>query len=106
TVNHAPVFTPPGDQTVGEGSRLRFHAVATDPDGDRLTFRLDPGAPAGAAIDPATGVFTWTPGDGPARAAVRIRVTDDGVPAQSAVQTVSITVNNVAPRVDAGRDAH
>ncbi len=42
-----------------------------------LTFSL-PIAPPGAAIGPATGVFTWTPGevDGPGTYAVTVRVTD------------------------------
>lgn len=40
-----------------------FTAVATDSDpGDILTYSLV-GAPAGAAIDPSTGVFTWTPSE-------------------------------------------
>ena len=35
---------------------------ASDPDpGDSLEFSLGPGSPPGAAVDPATGRFTWTP---------------------------------------------
>ena len=51
-------------QGVDEHGTLTFTAHASDPDSDAaetLTFGLDAGAPAGAAIDPVTGVFTWTP---------------------------------------------
>ena len=60
-----------------------------------LTFALDPGAPAGAGIDPRTGVFTWTPTEaqGPGVYDVTIRVTDNGSPALSDFETFSIVVN-------------
>ena len=56
----APVLGLIGDRAIDEGGTLTFTATATAP-GSALTFSLDAGAPAGAAIDPATGVFTWTP---------------------------------------------
>ena len=60
-VNRAPVLDPVGGPfTVGPGTLLSFTATATDPDGQGLTFSLEQ-APAGAAIDPQTGIFTWTP---------------------------------------------
>ena len=61
-VNVAPVLDPIGDQTVDEQTLLTFTATATDADlpANTLTFSLS-GEPAGAAIDPVTGVFTWTP---------------------------------------------
>ena len=49
-------YDPIGDKSV-EGVELSFTATASDVDGDTLTFSLA-GAPSGAAIDPATGVFT------------------------------------------------
>ena len=58
-------------QSVNEGSTVSFTATASGST-SALTYSLDPGAPAGAMIDPLTGVFTWTPtvaghvlGDGP-----------------------------------------
>ncbi len=102
-VNVAPVLAPIGDQSVDEGEELTFIAAATDADqpANGLTFSLDAGAPAGASIDPATGVFSWTPGeaDGPGSFDVTVRVTDDGNPSLSASETITITVNevNVAP---------
>ena len=107
-VNRPPVLDPIGNVAVNEGSAVRLTARATDPDlpANRLTYSLDAGAPAGAAIDPATGAFTWTPADGAGQAvAVTVRVTDDGSPALSAARTFSIMVNNVAPTVQLGAGA-
>jgi hypothetical protein len=62
-VNQSPTLTVPGSPLPGVvGSPVTFTATATDPDeGDTLTFSLGATAPAGASIDSATGVFTWTP---------------------------------------------
>ena len=50
-------------ERVNEGTSLTFTASATDPDipAQSLIFSLDPGAPAGASINPGSGVFKWTP---------------------------------------------
>jgi PKD repeat protein len=78
--NIPPVLAPIGNKTAFEGNLLTFTATATDPDaGQILTFSLDSGAPAGAAINPNTGVFTWTPPlNAPSFSPITIRVTDDG----------------------------
>jgi MBG domain (YGX type)/SdrD B-like domain/Putative Ig domain len=97
-LNTAPVPAPVGDRTVDEASTLTFTAAATDVDASQaLTFSLDPGAPAGASIDPTTGVFTWTPTEaqGPGSFPVTVRVTDNGTPARSDAATITITVNEV-----------
>ncbi len=92
-----------GDKTVDEGTLLTFTASASDADlpAQTLTFGLDAGAPSGAVIDPASGVFAWTPseGQGPGVYTVTVRVTDDGSPALDDAETITITVNevNVAP---------
>src|SRR5262249_26114393 len=94
-----PALASPGDQAVNEGTTLlTFTATATDPDlsSDVLKFSLDAGAPIGASIDPDTGVFSWTPADGPATTSVTIRVTDS-TSSLSAAQTIAITVNAVPP---------
>ncbi|MBX7169144.1 MAG: beta-propeller fold lactonase family protein, partial [Pirellulales bacterium] len=101
--NGAPVLDPIGNQVVNEAALLTFTASASDPDLDSLVYSLGPGAPAGASIDPDTGVFTWTPGDnfvGPV--SITIIVTDNGVPAMNDSETIQVTVNNVAPTADAG----
>ncbi|MBP7694662.1 MAG: tandem-95 repeat protein, partial [Anaerolineales bacterium] len=58
---------------------------------------LDAGAPAGAAINPTTGAFTWTPAeaDGPGAFAITIRVTDDGAPALDDFETITVNVAEV-----------
>ncbi|HMJ66299.1 MAG TPA: putative Ig domain-containing protein, partial [Candidatus Binatia bacterium] len=97
--NSAPVLTPIGNRSASEDGFLSFIVSASDPDSpaQQLAFSLDPGAPAGAAIDPVTGEFTWTPNEdqGPFTHTFTIRVTDNGVPARSDSETISITVAEV-----------
>jgi len=61
-VNTAPVLGVIGNASVDEQVTLSFTATASDADlpAQSLTFSLS-GAPAGASIDPITGVFNWTP---------------------------------------------
>lgn len=59
-VNRAPVITVPGPKSVAENATLTFTVTGTDLDNDPLTFSVLP-QPTGAALDPVTGVFTWTP---------------------------------------------
>src|SRR5207245_1770431 len=79
-VNTAPQLAPSGNQTADEGTLLQLTAAATDADlpANTLSYSLDAGAPAGAAIDAATGVFRWTPGEaqGPGDYTVTVRVAD------------------------------
>jgi len=98
--NQPPVLTDLADHTVPALTLLTFTVRADDPDPDQtLVFSLDPGAPAGAAIHPHTGVFTWTPTQtqGPGAYPVTFRVTDNGVPSLSDVRTITITVTSVDP---------
>jgi hypothetical protein len=55
----APSLDPVGPQAVREAERLEIQLVASDPDGDPLTFRANPLLP-GASID-ATGLFRYEP---------------------------------------------
>jgi hypothetical protein len=95
--NNPPVLTAIPNQTINEGSTLVFTNSATDTNGDSLTFSLDPGAPAGAGVNPTTGVFSWTPTEaqGPATNSITVRVTDNGSPPLSATNTFSVVVNEV-----------
>jgi PKD domain/Bacterial Ig domain/FG-GAP repeat/Putative Ig domain len=100
--NHAPLLDPIGDQSGDEESLISFVAHASDDDpGDTLVFSLDTGAPDGAGIDPASGLFTWTPGEtqGPGVYTVTVRVTDNGIPPMDDFETLHITVSeaNQAP---------
>src|SRR5262249_13895256 len=68
---------------------------ATDPDipANHLTFSLGSGAPAGASIDPNSGVFTWAlPGPNGSFNPITITVTDDGSPPMSDSQTLTVVV--------------
>ncbi|RKZ36784.1 MAG: hypothetical protein DRQ49_17345 [Gammaproteobacteria bacterium] len=90
--NHAPVINDISDQTVTVGNQLQFTVTSTDQDpGDILSFSLVT-APVGAAIDSASGVFTWTPSDKGATD-ITIKVTDNGTPPLSHEKMVKITVN-------------
>ncbi len=61
-VNTAPVLAAIAAQTINAGTLLTFAASALDVDlpGNTLTFSLL-NAPGGAAINSATGDFTWIP---------------------------------------------
>ena len=94
--NDPPLLAPIGPSTGPEGSPLTFTATATDADvpADTLTFSLS-GAPSGAAIDPVSGVFTWTPPNDGVHT-FDVCVTDG---TDSDCESVTVTVTNVAPTV-------
>ncbi len=100
-VNNAPVVAAIANKAVDELASLAFTATATDSDGDGFSWSLDAGAPAGAAIDPASGAFAWTPTEtqGPGTYNITVRATDDGTPQASGTKTFAVTVNelNLAP---------
>jgi len=95
--NRRPVLDPIGDRSVDEGDVLAFTVTASDPDSDNLM--LSTGVlPSGASFDPDTGVFSWTPEAGQAGSyTVLFTVTDDGNPAQSDSEEITVTVNAPAP---------
>jgi hypothetical protein len=98
--NHVPVFGPIANLTAKEGQTLGLPVTATDSDpGQTLTYSLAAGAPAGASIDPSTGLLTWTLPNGPSTTLITVLATDNGTPALQGSATFSITVNNVAPTV-------
>jgi len=100
--NTSPMLTHIGNKSVAEETLLTFTTTATDTDipMQMLTFSLDAGFPTGASITPG-GAFTWKPTEaqGPGSYDVTVRVSDNGSPAMSAAETITITVNevNVAP---------
>jgi hypothetical protein len=108
--NQPPALTVPADQTVAEGMLLSQTIVATDPDsGQSLTFSLGSDTPPGAAIDPISGQFTWTPTEeqGPGAYSISVRVTDNGIPPRSATRrfNVSVTEANRPPVLAAIEDS-
>ncbi len=57
--NHPPVLSTIGSKTVKHGATLAFQLMATDADGDPLTYSAT-GLPAGATLSTA-GTFSYTP---------------------------------------------
>jgi hypothetical protein len=94
--NSAPRLSEIPNQSVTLGQTLRLNAVATDAEAPPqvLTFSLDGGAPNGASIQAATGVFTWTPvsAQTPSANPITVRVTDNGSPALSATRGFTVFV--------------
>jgi uncharacterized repeat protein (TIGR01451 family) len=58
--NQAPVLQAIPDKSIPEGQLLRIQLVASDPDGDSLTYSVS-SLPAGAQFDTKAGTFTWIP---------------------------------------------
>lgn len=94
-VNNPPALTPVPDQTLHAGGIAAATVLAADGDaGQTLTFSLNAGAPATAAIDPANGHFTWptTSGDAGVTRLISVTVADDGIPSLSDTITFNVTV--------------
>ncbi len=107
TLNHAPVIASIAPQSVGEGIARTIQVVATEPDGQPLTYAaLD--LPPGATFSAAQRQFAWTPGyDQAGDWTVRFVVEDDGFPVAAAdTEQVAIHVidrtpgQNTAPILD------
>ncbi|MGV3538510.1 MAG: tandem-95 repeat protein [Rufibacter sp.] len=96
--NSAPVLAALQNQTIDEEKVHTFTATATDADvpAQILTYSLL-NAPAGAAIQAATGVITLnhTEAQGPGSYTMTIRVTDSGIPALYDEQTITVSINEV-----------
>ncbi|NJO82241.1 MAG: DUF11 domain-containing protein [Blastochloris sp.] len=89
-LNAAPLVMPVAPQTISETNLLALTLSAADLNNDPLTFSLS-GAPAGANIDPDSGLFTWTPtnAQGPGVYAFDVIVTDGD---RSASVPIEVTV--------------
>ena len=99
--NHPPTILSTPPFTAAVGAEYVYQVDADDPDPDTLSFSLDT-APAGAAIDEATGELTWTPvlsqvGSQPF--AVRVEDNQGGWALQTFGVTVSLSGDNRAPAI-------
>jgi len=85
-----PTFSPVGDRAIPVDQPFELRLVATDPDGDRVTYGFEGSLPAGAALDATTGIFTWTPGSDSVGAPTDITftATDGFVSTQLAIRLV------------------
>jgi hypothetical protein len=97
--NRPPVIADIPAQFATNGVPFSFTVLASDPDaGQTVAFSLEPGAPAGAAIGSATGLFTWTPGAAQLGTNIlAVRATDNGNPARSATLQFSVVVRAPLP---------
>jgi hypothetical protein len=97
-VNHAPILDTVGDRTVEEHVELSFLITASDSDGDGLSFAVA-NLPTGAQLTDngdGSALFSWTPSFAQGgNYQVRFIVTDDGSPAASDSEEITITVGNV-----------
>src|SRR5207247_1691205 len=103
--NSPPLLVAISNKTIVEGLLLTFTNSASDSDtpANTLTFSLA-NAPTNAAIDAASGVFTWTPTEdqGPGTNVISVIVTDNGSPSLGATQTFAVFVleTNTAPSLE------
>lgn len=94
--NQPPVLAAISDRLVHAGTLVGFTNAATDADvpANNLSFSLDPGAPAGAMVGSATGIFHWQTSDLDAGTTnhLTLRVTDNGIPPRNSSTAFTIAV--------------
>jgi VCBS repeat-containing protein len=99
--NDAPVISSSAVTTATEDSAYSYDMDVTDSDGPSATFSLTV-SPAGMTIDPASGVISWTPGEGGAaiwNENVTVEVTD-GTDTDTQSFSIAVTPVNDAPSID------
>jgi hypothetical protein len=71
-----------------------LQAMDADLPAQRLTFSFVTNGPAAMALNPLTGLLTWTPSQDQADQTYRllVRATDDGTPAFSDISVVEVNV--------------
>jgi len=95
----APRFTSSPATAAVVGATYRYDVEATDANGDTLAFSLTR-APAGMAIDAATGAIAWTPSAAQMGAhEVSVQARDPGGLVANQVFTVTVSVGNSAPQI-------
>lgn len=102
TVQSKPIITPLDDVSVDELQTLvlQIHASSSVVPTPTLHYALGT-APQGATIDPATGLFTWTPSEdqGGARYPVTVVVTDSNGLSETATFQIDVAEANQAPLI-------
>lgn len=95
--NNPPILEPISDQTVKEGEALSVVLTASDPDDDRLNFRVVDKPPrSNLQQTNGSAVFTFSPNyQHSGTYTVTFVVTDRGRPRLSDFETITITVIDV-----------
>ena len=89
--NTAPTLSPVGDQTVALGTTVNFNLTATDPEGDQLSYSIQPlPLPEGMSLDAVSGAFRFKPNAMQAGNYSITFLVSDG--AATDVETIVITV--------------
>jgi hypothetical protein len=95
--NTGPVLAAIPDQAIDELTTLLWTNSVTDPDSafQTLTFSLV-SAPAGVALEPATGLLNWRPtaAQAPSTNLITVRVNDNGTPPLNDSKTFTVIVTN------------
>ncbi|MEW6155931.1 MAG: lamin tail domain-containing protein [Verrucomicrobiota bacterium] len=104
-INNPPLITPVSAQSIDENSAFTVQVSAQDTDNPprALTFALE-SAPEGAAIDPVTGLFSWTPTEahGPRDYIVTVLVSEPGgAPSATTSFVIGVREVNTIPVVEA-----
>jgi hypothetical protein len=88
--NRAPVMNAISNKSTKTGLLLTFTVSASDANGDALTYSAS-GLPSGAAFNPATRTFAWTPSASQKGTFKNVKFTvTDGI--ASAYRSITITV--------------
>ncbi len=94
----APVFANnPVSATVAEGQLLSLPVTATKQEGDPL-FYTAANLPAGATLDPATGLLSWTPQPGQAGNYTVEVTAGDGSLSSTETVNIAVTHTNFTPQ--------
>ena len=93
--NLPPVFTNPGNQNANDGDVISLQLVATDPNGDTLTYSADV-LPSGLLLNSSTGLISGTV-DTVESPTVTITVDDGNGGTDQGSFTFTVSAGNTAP---------
>ncbi|SEA06862.1 Putative Ig domain-containing protein [Desulfuromusa kysingii] len=96
--NEPPVFSAIGAQSVEENSPLSFVVVASDSNGDSLSYSVQ-GLPDGAVFDESQRRFSWTPDYTQAGSFTVVFKASDGTLSDAETVEITVTNNNRSPVV-------
>ncbi|MCP4712668.1 MAG: tandem-95 repeat protein, partial [Planctomycetes bacterium] len=97
-VNDAPQIVPIGNYTVDEETSLFLTVLATDPEGDNLSYSLDANSVnRGMSLHPIAGEFNWPPAEaqGGDSYTVTVTVTDNGINPANQTDAATFTIQVV-----------